>query len=417
MPWEPKQPEVNIGVVGHVDHGKTTLVQALTGIWTARHSEELKRGMTIKLGYADGNIAYCDGMKPPEAYTTEQVCPDGSESRLLRRVSYVDAPGHEALMATMLSGAAIMDGAILVIAANEPCPQPQTLEHFTALDIIGVRNLIIVQNKIDVVSKEKALENYRQIRSFLKGTWAEDAPVIPVSALHKANIDVLLQAMEEIIPTPERDLSKPALMYVARSFDINKPGTKPSNLKGGVVGGSLIQGTLKVGDTIEIKPGIKRPVGAGKGRFVYEPITTEVVSLRFGNLEVEEAWPGGLLAIGTKLDPSLTKSDALVGNVVGIPGHTPPAITYMKASYKMLKRVVGMKEMVKTPPIRKGEPVVITAGTAIRVAIVQSVTSDTIELKFRDPVVAWEGSRIAISRRVLGRWRLTGWGIVEEVAE
>lgn len=417
MPWEPKQPEVNIGVVGHVDHGKTTLVQALTGIWTARHSEELKRGMTIKLGYADGNIAYCDGMEPPEAYTTEQVCPDGSESRLLRRVSYVDAPGHEALMATMLSGAAIMDGAILVIAANEPCPQPQTLEHFTALDIIGVRNLVIVQNKIDVVSKEKALENYRQIRSFLKGTWAEDAPVIPVSALHKANIDILLQAMEEVIPTPERDLSKPALMYVARSFDINKPGTRPSNLKGGVVGGSLIQGTLRVGDTIEIKPGIKRPIGAGKGRFVYEPITTEVVSLRFGNLEVEEARPGGLLAIGTKLDPSLTKSDALVGNVVGIPGHTPPAITYMKASYKMLKRVVGMKEMVKTPPIRKGEPVVITAGTAIRIAIVQSVTSDTIELKFRDPVVAWEGSRIAISRRVLGRWRLTGWGIVEEVAE
>ena len=416
MPWEIKQPEVNIGVVGHVDHGKTTLVQALTGIWTARHSEELKRGMTIRLGYADGNIAYCENLEPPEAYTTEPVCPDGSESKLLRRVSYVDAPGHEALMATMLSGAALMDGAILVIAANEPCPQPQTLEHFVALDIIGVKNLVIVQNKIDVVSKERALENYREIKKFLEGTWAENAPIIPVSALHKANIDALLQAMQEEIPTPERELDKPPLMYVARSFDVNKPGTRPKDLKGGVIGGSLMQGMIRVGDEIEIRPGVRVPIGAGKGRYKYEPVISEVVSLKFGELSVEEARPGGLLAIGTKLDPSLTKSDALVGNVVGKPGHLPPVTTRIKARYKLLQRVVGMKEMVKTPPLRRKEIVVITAGTAIRVGVVLNVTQDTIEIQLRDPIVAWEGSRIAISRRVLGRWRLTGWGIVEEVS-
>ncbi|MEM4516579.1 MAG: translation initiation factor IF-2 subunit gamma, partial [Desulfurococcaceae archaeon] len=204
-----KPPEVNIGVVGHVDHGKTTLVQALTGIWTARHSKELERGMTIFLGYADGNIAYCSSLNPPEAYTTDLVCSDGSEARLLRRVSYVDAPGHEAYMTTMLSGAMIVDGAILVVAANEPCPQPQTVEHLMALEILGVKNIIIVQNKIDVVSKEKAIKNYQEILSFIKGTAAENAPIIPVSALHKVNIDVLLQAIQERIPTPQRDLSKP----------------------------------------------------------------------------------------------------------------------------------------------------------------------------------------------------------------
>jgi len=202
-----KPPEVNIGIVGHVDHGKTTLVQALTGIWTAKHSKELERGMTIYLGYADGNIALCPGLNPPDAYTTELVCPDGSEAQLLRRVSYVDAPGHEAYMTTMLSGAMIVDGAILVVAANEPCPQPQTVEHLIALEVLGVKNIVIVQNKIDVVSREKALKNYQEIQNFIKGTIAENAPIIPVSALHKVNIDVLLQAIQELIPTP-REISQ-----------------------------------------------------------------------------------------------------------------------------------------------------------------------------------------------------------------
>ncbi|MCD6488003.1 MAG: translation initiation factor IF-2 subunit gamma [Desulfurococcales archaeon] len=414
MPWSMRQPEVNIGVIGHVDHGKTTLVQAITGIWTARHSEELKRGMTIKLGYADGDIAYCENLEPPDAYTTSPKCPDGSESKLLRRVSFVDAPGHEALMATMLSGAALMDGAILVIAANEPCPQPQTREHFAALDIIGVRNLVVVQNKVDVVSREEALKNYKQIREFLKGTWAEDAPIIPVSALHKVNIDVLLQAIEEIIPTPERDPSKLPLMHVVRSFDVNKPGTPPDKLKGGVVGGSLIQGVLRIGDEIEIRPGVRIPIGPG--RYRYEPVITEITSLRYGDLEVEEARPGGLLAIGTKLDPSLTKADSLVGNVVGKPGHLPPSVKNLVITYKLMERVVGTRELVRISPIRIREPIVITIGTAIRLGFVTKKSGDVIEISLRDPVVAWKGARVAISRQVLGRWRLTGWGVVEELS-
>jgi len=198
--------------------------------------------MTIYLGYADGNIALCPGLNPPDAYTTELVCPDGSEAQLLRRVSYVDAPGHEAYMTTMLSGAMIVDGAILVVAANEPCPQPQTVEHLIALEVLGVKNIVIVQNKIDVVSREKALKNYQEIQNFIKGTIAENAPIIPVSALHKVNIDVLLQAIQELIPTPQRDLTKTPIMYVVRSFDINRPGTPYNMIQGGVLGGTLLQG-------------------------------------------------------------------------------------------------------------------------------------------------------------------------------
>ncbi len=414
MVWEPRQPEVNIGVVGHVDHGKTTLVQALTGVWTARHSEELKRGMTIKLGYAEGNIARCEDCKEPEAYTTEPSCKHcGSDSipRLLRRVSYVDAPGHEVLMATMLSGAAIMDGAILVIAANEPCPRPQTREHFVALDIIGIRNLVIVQNKVDVVTREQALENYKQIKKFVEGTWAEDAPIIPVSALHKANIDILLQAIQEYIPTPKRDPSKPPLMFVSRSFDVNKPGTPPEKLQGGVVGGSILQGVLRVGDEIEIRPGIEV---RKHGKSEYQPLYSEVVSLRFGNLEVKEARPGGLVAVGTKLDPSLTKADRLIGNVVGKADQLPPVYNHLRIQYKLLERVVGTQELIKVEKLRVKEPLMITVGTAITLGIVTKVTRDEVEVILRRPVVAWKGARVAISRQVRGRWRLIGWGIVAE---
>jgi len=177
-----RQPEVNIGLVGHVDHGKTTLVQALSGSWTDQHSEEMKRGISIRLGYADATFRHCEGLDEPECYTVTEECPDGSESEPLRTVSFVDAPGHETLMATMLSGASLMDGAVLVVSANEPVPQPQTEEHLMALDIIGIDNIVIAQNKVDLVDADTARNNYEQIKEFVAGTVAEDAPIVPVSA-------------------------------------------------------------------------------------------------------------------------------------------------------------------------------------------------------------------------------------------
>src|SRR6266571_4763955 len=140
------------GVVGHVDHGKSTLTERLTGERTDRHSEEIKRGISIRLGYADMAIYKCPKDTEPAAYQNTEICKTHNvKGELQRIVSFVDSPGHETLMATMLSGAAIMDGALLVIAANEDCPQPQTKEHLMALGIIGVDKIVIVQNKIDIV--------------------------------------------------------------------------------------------------------------------------------------------------------------------------------------------------------------------------------------------------------------------------
>ncbi|MCI4349597.1 MAG: translation initiation factor IF-2 subunit gamma, partial [Thermoplasmata archaeon] len=253
----PRQPEVNIGLVGHVDHGKTTLTQALTGEWTDRHSEELRRGISIKLGYADAAFYKCPDCPEPECYTTEPKCPThGKPAKFLRAVSFVDAPGHETLMATMLSGAAIMDGALLLVAGNEKVPQPQTREHLYALDIIGVRRVVVVQNKIDLVTPEAAETNHQEIVEFLKESPIAGAPIVPISANHKVNIDALIQEIERTIPTPKRDAAKPPLMYVARSFDVNRPGTRAAELKGGVLGGSLLQGHLTLGEEIEIRPGM-----------------------------------------------------------------------------------------------------------------------------------------------------------------
>ena len=223
----PRQPEVNIGLVGHVDHGKTTLTQALTGEWTDRHSEELRRGISIKLGYADAAFYKCPNCPEPDCYTVDPKCPKcGSPATFLRAVSFVDAPGHETLMATMLSGAAIMDGALLLVAANEKCPQPQTREHLYALDIIGVHKVVVVQNKIDLLPIEGVEENHREIVEFLKGSPIAGAPSRPVSANHRVGIDALIQTIEQTIPTPCPGLDE-ASADVRRPFVRREPSRHP----------------------------------------------------------------------------------------------------------------------------------------------------------------------------------------------
>ena len=404
----PRQPEVNIGLVGHVDHGKTTLTQALTGEWTDRHSEELKRGISIKLGYADAAFYKCPNCPEPTGYTVEPKCPNcGREAKFLRAVSFVDAPGHETLMETMLSGAAIMDGAVLLVAANEKVPQPQTREHLYALDIIGVRKVVVVQNKIDLVTTEAAEANYREIVEFLKTGPIAEAPVIPVSANHRVNIDALIEAIEKTIPTPVRDPAKPPLMYVARSFDINRPGTRPAALQGGVLGGSLIQGKLSLGEEIEIRPG---PTGASDGHA--ESLTTRITSIVSGGQEWKELRPGGLAAIGTSLDPSLAKGDGLTGRLVGTAGTLPPVSQKIRLKATLLDRVLGAQREIKVDKIRTSETLAVTVGTTVASGKVTSARGNEVELSLNRAVTVFPGSRVAVSRR-LNAWRLIGYGIVE----
>ena len=393
------QPELNIGMIGHVDHGKTTLVERLSGKWTDTHSEELKRGITIRLGYADFSIYSCK----EHSYSTTKQC---NECKFERKISLIDAPGHETLMATMLSGASIMDGALLLIAANEPCPQPQTKEHLTALEIIGVKQIIIVQNKIDLVSKEDALKNYKEINEFVKGTIAENAPIIPISAQHNVNIDVLLKTIQDIVKTPERNLEKEPLFLIARSFDINKPGTIVNNLKGGVLGGSLKQGMLNLNDEIEIRPGVKKEF---QGRTTWEPIFTIEENLMSGGESVKELHPGGSAGILTKLDPRLIKADSLTGNLVGLKGKLPNVFYELNLKQHLLKRVVGAKDELIVEPIKKGEILMLNVNSAATVGTVVELKKDLIHVRLKLPVCCNLNDRITISRRIGTRWRLIGY--------
>jgi len=388
-----KLPTLNVGMVGHIDHGKTTLLWKLTGKWSDTHSEELKRGITIKLGYAD-----CIIRKSKEGYNLKEGEP-------VKYITFVDAPGHEMLMATMLSGAALIDAAILVIAANEGI-KPQTKEHLLALESKNLKNIIIVQNKIDLVSKEKAIESYQKIKEFVKGTIAENSPIIPVSAQQEINIDKILEALSKI-ESPERDVKSAPVFVIARSFDVNRPGTVISELKGGVLGGVLKKGKLKVGDEIEIKPGLSLKK---ENKIIYETVKTKILGIFKGSHKINEATPGASLALETELDTVMTKADALSGCVASAIGKLPEITYTPKIKFSLFKEVIGMSEKRTVDNIKTNELLMLNINTAITVGQVIKMKGNEIELSLKIPIVPFKQENIGIARNVDSHWRLIGFG-------
>ena len=401
-----EQPVVSIGLFGHVDNGKTTLTRALTGKWTDTHSEEMKRGITIRLGYADADFYKCSKCTEEDAYNVSAMCATcGGKAEFVRKVSFIDAPVHESLMATMLSGASIIDGALLLVAANEDCPLPQTREHLMALEVVGIKHIAIVQNKIDLVDEAQAIKNYEQIQAFIKGTIAEKAPIIPVSAQHNVNISALIAALEETIPTPTRDMTKDPLFFIARSFDINRPGIDIEDLSGGVLGGALKQGVFHEGDEIEIRPGlgIER-----EGKKQWYSLTTTILGMHSGGHLMKEVHPGGSFGIMTALDPYYVKADSLTGNVVGKKGKLPDVWQTLTLKPQLLKRVVGSKEELQVEAIKKLEPLMINVNSAVTVGIVTELKKDLIAVRLKIPVCCSKDDRLVISRMLGNRWRLIG---------
>ncbi|HIG52020.1 translation initiation factor IF-2 subunit gamma [Candidatus Parvarchaeota archaeon] len=381
---------LNVIIAGHIDHGKTTLLEKLSGKWTDTHSEELKRGITIKLGYAD-KIIYKD-----KKYNIE------NKGKPQRYVSFIDAPGHEMLMATMLSGAAIVDAAILVIAVNEGI-KPQTKEHLMALQAKDIRNIIVIQNKIDLVDIEKVKKNYQELKKLFKGTIAENATIIPISAQQGVNMDKIFEELCKIT-IPKRNPKDNPIFLVARSFDINKPGTNPSELKGTVLGGTLREGILKKGDVIEIKPGISIKE---QDKISYQTIKTKIIGLHKGSYEVSELTPGGSSSIETELDMSVGKTDFLSGCVASLEGKLPEITYDLKFKYSLFKEIAGIDDEIK---LKSTDVLMISANTSVTVGSIRKITPKEIELKIKIPLINFKNSKIGVAKNINGHWRLIGYG-------
>uniref|UniRef100_A0A7S3AM82 protein-synthesizing GTPase n=1 Tax=Haptolina ericina TaxID=156174 RepID=A0A7S3AM82_9EUKA len=423
-----KQATLNIGIIGHVAHGKSSLVHALTGTKTQRHKAELERNITIKLGYANAKIYQCKDPECPRpgnfltrGSPTEDVVKQGKWSyELVRHVSFVDCPGHDILMATMLNGAAVMDAALLLIAGNEPCPQPQTSEHLAAVEIMKLNKIIILQNKIDLVKETAALQQYEDIKAFVKGTVADDSPIVPVSAQLRYNIDVVAEYITNYIPVPVRDFTSDPKMMVIRSFDVNKPGEEVQDLRGGVAGGSILCGVLRAGQEIEIRPGIISRTASGAMKCA--PLRSRVVSLFAETNDLQYAVPGGLIGVGTLIDPTLTRADRLLGQVLGSVGTLPQIFTEIEVSYYLLRRLLGVKaaegeKQGKVQKLAKGEILLLNIGSTTTGGRIIAVRADLAKISLTTPVCTAESEKIALSRRVDKHWRLIGWGEIRRGAQ
>ncbi|KAK6161173.1 hypothetical protein DH2020_004554 [Rehmannia glutinosa] len=402
-----RQATINIGTIGHVAHGKSTVVKAISGVQTVRFKNELERNITIKLGYANAKIYKCEDDRCPrpmcyKAYGSGKedspMCDvpgfENCRMKLLRHVSFVDCPGHDILMATMLNGAAIMDGALLLIAANESCPQPQTSEHLAAVEIMRLQHIIILQNKVDLVQENVAINQHEAIQKFIQGTVADGAPVVPISAQLKYNIDVVCEYIVKKIPIPERNFISPPNMIVIRSFDVNKPGSEVDEIKGGVAGGSI----LKVNQYIEVRPGIV--VKDENDNIKCTPIYSRIVSLYAEQNELQFAVPGGLIGVGTTMDPTLTRADRLVGQVLGEVGSLPEVYVELEVNFFLLRRLLGVRtkdteRQGKVSKLAKGEILMLNIGSMSTGARVVAVKNVFAKLQLTSPVCTSKGEKIA----------------------
>lgn len=310
-----------------------------------------------------------------------------------------------------------MDAALLLIAGNESCPQPQTSEHLAAVEIMKLKHILILQNKIDLVKESQAKEQYEQILAFVKGTIAEGAPIIPISAQLKYNIDVICEYIIKKIPVPLRDFTSEPRLIVIRSFDVNKPGSEVDDLKGGVAGGSILKGVLKVGQEIEVRPGIVAKDQDGK--WACKPIRSRILSLLAEQNDLQYAVPGGLIGVGTKIDPMLCRADRMVGQVLGAVSALPDIYTEITISFFLLRRLLGVKtegdkKGAKVQKLSKNEVLMVNIGSLSTGGRVIAVKADLAKVGLTNPVCTEIGEKIALSRRVEKHWRLIGWGQIRQ---
>jgi elongation factor Tu len=389
--FERDKPHVNVGTIGHVDHGKTTLTAAITKVLAAKYGgkvesfddidnapEEKARGITIATSHVE--------------YQTEN-----------RHYAHVDCPGHADYIKNMITGAAQMDGAILVVSADDG-PAPQTREHILLARQVGVPYIVVFLNKVDMVDDEELIELIEiEVRDLLSEYEfpGDDVPVIRGSALkalegdeaYIANIVELAEALDSYIPEPERPLDRPFLMPVEDVFSITGRGT--------VATGRIEQGIIKTGETVEIV-GIK------------DTTSTVVTGVEMFRKILDQGQAGdnvGCLLRGTK------REEIERGQVLCKPGSITPH-TKFKAEVYVLKKEEGGRH---TPFFSGYRPQFYFRTTDVTgsarlpegTEMVMPGDNVTMDIELIQPIAMDQGLRFAIREG----GRTVGSGVVTEVVE
>jgi selenocysteine-specific elongation factor len=324
---------LTIGTAGHIDHGKTWLVRALTGKDTDRLPEEQARGISIDLGYAPLEL------------------PPGAEGAA-RRLSVVDVPGHERFVRTMVAGATGIDLFLLVVDAGEGA-RPQTHEHLAILRLLGIERGVVAVTKADAVDEETLELAVAEAAELVPG-----AEVVAVSAKTGSGVDELREAIARVAEQVERtSTDRPTRLYVDRSFTLRGIGT--------VVTGTLWSGALAAGDELRLEP-------AGRN--------VRVRSVQVHDREVERAEPGQRVAVSL---PGVERTEARRGDALVAPGAYP-------VSYRL---DVALDEL---EPIGDGQRVLAHIGTAHTLARVVRVGDEWAQLRLAAPVVAARGDRVIL---------------------
>lgn len=396
------QPTMNIGMIGSVSNGKSSITEKITGIRTSKHSKEQERNITIKLGYANAKIYKCTSCPAPQCYqplsgaTMSAKCKFcNTQMELAKHISFVDVPGHFSLMATMINGTCAMDSTILIESASNKEIASQTKEHLLAIGISGLENKIACLNKMDLVKKEVAYDKITSLEQQLKGTAAEHSPIVPVAANYGVNIDVLCEYICRYMNEPVRNPSDKLKMILVRSFNINKQETSYEKLEGGVVGGTILCGTVKLGDKVNIYPGITNKNNTGSEHsFTYKPLIGTVLSINSETNNLQFAIPGGLIGMKLDIDPGLTHNDGLIGNILTSEDH----------DFKILEAFIVEMEMINRSEIIelvKKDIIVVNSNACNQKCEVLSVNKNKAKLKLLEkPICVKFGDHITLSKIV-----------------
>jgi translation initiation factor 2 subunit 3 len=403
------QPNMNIGTLGSVSDGKSTMIYQLTGIKTQKHSSEKQRNITIKPGYANLKIWYCDSCEEYDSSSSEKTnllcryC--NTDCELVNHISFVDCPGHAELILTMMGSLSLMKGSVVVISAAEPInKKPQLRQHLIASKMANIDKLIICFNKLDLITKEVAIGRKKELDNLLNELEIIPYIIIPTSFNKKIGLNYLLKAMMEVFPPQENLFNSDSFFRITRSFDINKPGTNWQDVNGGVIGGSLINGEININDIVEIKPGI---LSKGKdGKIVCQSIITKILSLETDGKNIDRVIPGGLIGIGTEIDPYYCKNDMLSGNVMGKPGTLPDVYNEVKLKYKTLVDFDGKWEP------KNGDTVFLQIGNVSVESRLAKVNKENFTFSLLKPACIENNSKILICRKDEGILKIVGVGLI-----